>query len=187
MPYYNYLKRIYAVFLTGLILISNSTAQNRNSWHGKNCAVVLTYDDGLNIDINNVIPTLDSFGLKGTFYISDYFYGLNTQIDSWRTAAAKGHELGNHTIWHPCDGTLARRSFVKPDYDLNNYNVKRMDNEILSMNNLLKAIDGKSKRTFAYPCGDMKIHDSAYLDPIKNEFIAARGVNAEMSSLIRLI
>lgn len=51
------------------------------------------------------------------------------------------------------------------------------------MNNILKAIDGKSKRTFAYPCGDTKIHDSAYLDPIKNEFVAARGVKAEMLSI----
>jgi hypothetical protein len=48
------------------------------------------------------------------------------------------------------------------------------------MNNILKAIDGKSKRTFAYPCGDIKIHDTSYLDPLKNDFVAARGVKAEM-------
>ena len=48
------------------------------------------------------------------------------------------------------------------------------------MNNILKAIDGKSKRTFAYPRGDLKIHDTSYLDPLKNEFIAARGVKGEM-------
>ena len=65
---------------------------------------MLTYDDGLNIDLSNVIPALDSVGLKGTFYISDYFDGLNAQIDRWRKAAAEGHELGNHTIWHPCEG-----------------------------------------------------------------------------------
>jgi peptidoglycan-N-acetylglucosamine deacetylase len=48
------------------------------------------------------------------------------------------------------------------------------------LNNILKAIDGKSKRTFAYPCGDMKIHDTLYLEPVKNEFIAARGVTPAM-------
>jgi len=82
------------------------SAQTSTTWNGKSCAVVLTYDDGLNIDLTNVIPALDSLGLKGTFYISDYFYGLNAQIDGWRKAAAEGHELGNHTIWHPCDGSL---------------------------------------------------------------------------------
>ena len=53
-------------------------------------------------------------------------------------------------------------------------------NEIKAMNNILKAIDGKTERTFAYPCGDMKIHDTAYLDRLKNKFIAARGVTPEM-------
>src|SRR5664279_2737637 len=170
-------------FVISYFLLSVSyftTAQNNLAWHGKKCAVVLTYDDGLNVDLTRVIPALDSVGLKGTFYISDYFNGLNAQIDRWRKAAAEGHELGNHTIWHPCDGSLPGRSFVTPDYDLNNYNVKRIDNEILAMNNILKAIDGKSKRTFAYPCGDIKIHDTSYLDPVINEFIAARRVNAEM-------
>lgn len=174
------MKKFLTVLLINLILIVTASAQTDNLWHGKKCAVVLTYDDGLNIDLTNVIPALDSVGLKGTFYISDYFNGLNAQINKWRSAAAEGHELGNHTIWHPCDGSLPGRSFVKPDYDLNNYDVKRMDNEILAMNNILKAIDGKSMRTFAYPCGDMKIHDTLYLDPLKNEFVAARGVNAEM-------
>ena len=170
------------LFLTFILIVSTS-AQTGNLWHGKKCAVVLTYDDGLNIDLTNVIPALDSVGLKGTFYISDYFNGLHAQINKWRSAAAEGHELGNHTIWHPCDGSLPGRSFVQPDYDLSNYSVKRMDNEILAMNNILKAIDGKSNRTFAYPCGDMKIHDTTYLNPIKNEFIAARCVNAEMSPI----
>lgn len=174
------MEKFLAILLINLILIVNASVQTDNPWNGEKCAVVLTYDDGLNIDLTNVIPALDSVGLKGTFYISDYFNGLNAQITKWRSVANEGHELGNHTIWPPCDGSLPGRSFVKPDYDLNKYNVKRMDNEILAMNNILKAIDGKSKRTFAYPCGDIKIHDTSYIDPIKNEFIAARDVKAEM-------
>ena len=157
-----------------------SSAQTNDLWHGKKCAVVLTYDDGLNIDLGNVIPALDSVGLKGTFYISDYFNGLKDQIFKWRKAAAEGHELANHTIWHACEGGRPGREFVKPDYDLNNYTINRMVNEIRTMNNLLKAIDGKTKRTFAYPCGDTKIHDTAYLDGLRNDFVAARGVKPEM-------
>lgn len=65
---------------------------------------MLTYGDGLNVDLNNAIPALDSVGLKGTFYISDYFNGLNSQIFKWRAAAKEAHELGNHTVWHPCEG-----------------------------------------------------------------------------------
>ena len=174
------MKKFSIVLLINFILLVNVSAQTDTTWNHKKCAVVLSYDDGLNIDITNAIPALDSVGLKGTFYISDYFNGLNAQIDKWRSAAVEGHELGNHTIWHPCDGNLPGRSFVTADCNLQNYSVRRMDNEILAMNNILKAIDGKSKRTFAYPCGDMKIHDTSYLDPLKNDFVAARGVKAEM-------
>lgn len=156
-----------------------AVAQSDQPWNGKKCAVVLTYDDGLNVDLANVVPALDSVGLKGTFYISDYFNGLNAQIPGWRKAAVAGHELANHTVWHACEGGRAGREFVK-DYDLRFYTVKRMVDEARAMNNILKAIDGKTERTFAYPCGDTKIHDTAYMDYMKADFVAARGVRSEM-------
>jgi peptidoglycan-N-acetylglucosamine deacetylase len=175
------MKRIIVSCLMAFAFI-NLNAQTDKAWHGKKCAVVLTYDDGLNIDLTNVVPALDSVGLKGTFYISDYFNGLNAQIPRWRKAAAKGHELANHTLWHACEGGRVGREFVK-DYDLRFYTVKKMADEIRAMNNILKAIDGKDKRTFAYPCGDEKIHDSDYIEPVKNEFVAARGVRSEMQTI----
>jgi peptidoglycan-N-acetylglucosamine deacetylase len=130
------MKRIPCLISVMFLLNVFVNAQTSTTWNGKSCAVVLTYDDGLNIDLTNVIPALDSVGLKGTFYISDYFNGLIAQINGWRKAAAEGHELGNHTIWHPCEGGRPGREFVKPDYDLNNYTVNRMDNEILAMNDI---------------------------------------------------
>ena len=175
-------KFITAIFIS-LLISSNIIAQTSTTWNGRSCAVVLTYDDGLNVDLTNAIPVLDSVGLKGTFYISDYFDGLKDQIFKWRKAAAEGHELGNHTVWHPCEGGRPGREFVKPDVDLNNYTVAKMVKEIKTMNNILKAIDGKTERTFAYPCGDMKIHDTAYLDGMKNDFIVARGVTPEMQTI----
>jgi sialate O-acetylesterase len=149
-------------------------------WHHKKCAVVLTYDDALDVDIDNVAPALDSVGLKGTFYLSNYTGLLDTRTNEWRKIAAKGNELGNHTYYHPCLGNLAGRDFVTPEDDLNNYSVLDVDKEIHMMNTLLKAIDGRDARTFAYPCGDMKVRDSFYLDPIKNEFVGARAVRPEM-------
>jgi len=166
-----------------LFVFVYSKAQNTNQWKGKKCAVVLTYDDGLNVHVTNAIPALDSVGLKGTFYISDYFVGLRKQIPRWRKAAARGHELGNHTIFHPCLGNLPGRSFVQPDYDMNSYSVRRMQDEIKAMNTLLHAIDGKNKRTFAYTCGDMKIRDTLFLTGIQHEFSGARAVRTKMDSL----
>jgi sialate O-acetylesterase len=170
-----------------LILIFNgglvASAQSAGIWNNKKCAVSLTYDDALHVHLDNAIPLLDSLGLKGTFYLSGYSGALNNRIDDWRAIAKKGHELANHTIFHPCTGKLPGREFVSADYDLSNYTLKRISDEIRMTNTLLKAIDGKTERTFAYPCGDMKIGDSLYLNRTKNEFVAARGVKSEMQKL----
>ncbi|HEU4904054.1 MAG TPA: polysaccharide deacetylase family protein [Flavisolibacter sp.] len=175
-------KTILALSLFALVQ-GKATAQTATTWNGKSCAVVLTYDDGLNVDLTNAIPALDSFGLKGTFYISDYANQLNKQIPGWRKAAANGHELANHSIWHACEGGRSGREFVKGDYDLRYYTVRRATDEARGMNNILKAIDGKDKRTFAFPCGDTKIHDTAYIEGMHSDFVAARGVHGDMPTI----
>lgn len=176
------MKNIFLLFsITALAL--SLPAQSNNAWKGKRAAVVLTYDDGLNVHLTNTIPSLDSAGLRGTFYISDYANNLQSQISGWRKAAAKRHELANHTVWHPCEGGRAGREFVKGDYDMRFYTVRRITDEIRMMNNLLKAIDGKKKRTFAFPCGDTKIGDTAYIEGLQADFIAARGVSGVMPTI----
>src|SRR5262245_64846761 len=100
------------LFLSGLGFEMN--AQDTNLWHGKTCAVSLTYDDALNVHLDNAIPILDSLGLRGTFYLSGYFPAFRERVADWKAAAAKGHELGNHTLFHPCTGKLPGREWVKP-------------------------------------------------------------------------
>jgi sialate O-acetylesterase len=47
----------------------------------------------------------------------------------------------------------------------------------------LQALDGKTKRSFAFACGDMKVGDSSFIDQLKNDFVAARAVRAEMHTI----
>jgi sialate O-acetylesterase len=160
-----------------------SFAQDQRPWNTKQCAVCLTYDDALNVDLDRVVPALDSLGLRATFYVSGFFPSFKLRSVEWRAVAGKGHELGNHTLFHPCTGSLPGREWVKPDYDLNSYSIQRMVDEITMANVLLKAIDGKTKRTFAYPCGDTKVRDSSYVPNIKTDFVAARGVQGKMERI----
>jgi peptidoglycan-N-acetylglucosamine deacetylase len=153
-----------------------SQKKSRN-WNGKKCAVVLTYDDALNIHLDKVIPILNSFHFKATFYLIASSPVVTGRIAEWRTASKQGHELGNHTLYHPCDGRLPGRNFVTKETDLSRYTVARAVTEIRTANQLLAAIDGKTDRTFAYPCGDLKISDTLYYDFLKRDFVAARGVN----------
>ena len=145
-------------------------------WNNKKCAVVLTYDDALGVHLDNVLPLLDSLGLKATFYIPGKSETLNSRLTEWRVAANNGHELGNHTLFHPCAGLSKGREWVSSEYDLDNYTYKRLVDELRLNNTLLKAIDGRNDRTFAYPCGDKTIESINYMDSLKNEFIGARGV-----------
>src|SRR5688572_13336353 len=78
-----------------------SEAQPGNSWpDGRRAAIVLTYDDALVSQLDHAVPALDAAGLKGTFYLMGRSSGLI--VDRWRAVAASGHELGNHSINHPC-------------------------------------------------------------------------------------
>lgn len=177
------IRKTRTLLLLLLVAYLNCDAQDKRPWKGKQCAVVLTYDDALNVHLDNAIPALDSLGLKGTFYLSGYFPGCRTRLADWRAAAKNGHELANHSLFHPCTGKVPGRSWVKPDYDLENYTMQRWLDELRMTNTFLEAIDGKTKRTFAYPCGDTKIGDSSYVGKIKNDFVAARGVKSEMSTI----
>jgi sialate O-acetylesterase len=166
------------LFLSGVG--EKMAAQEKGIWNGKACAVSLTYDDALNVHLDNVVPLLDSLGLKGTFYLSGFFPAFRARVADWKAAAATGHELGNHTLFHPCIGQMPGREWVPPDYDLSKYTMSRLLDEIKMANTVLEALDGKTKRTFAYPCGDMSIGDVSYVDKIKSEFVAARGVRSAM-------
>jgi peptidoglycan-N-acetylglucosamine deacetylase len=119
--------------------------------------------------------------LKATFYLTAYF--AKDKIEGWKRAGAKGHELGNHTLFHPCAGDRPGREFVSTEYNLNNYSVKRMVDEIRMTNVFLQALDGKTRRTFAFTCGDMTIGDQPFINQLKKDFVAARAVRNQMHKI----
>lgn len=166
--------------VAGLLMLIAGTgichAQQSTVWNNKACAVVLTYDDALDVDLDHVLPALDSMQLKGTFYLIGSSPTISKRMGEWASAARNGHELGNHALFHPCDGSLPGRGFVTADHDLSKYTVARAQEEIRINNTLLEAIDGKHQRTFAYPCGDEKIGDAYFYPGVQKEFVAARGV-----------
>ncbi len=165
-----------------LFVAGESFAQEGKPWNGKQCAVVLTYDDAIDEHLDNAVPLLDSLGLKATFYVTAFSTSVQKRMDEWRVLARKGHELGNHTLYHPCMGGSGRE-WVKKENDLRNYTVKRMMDETKMTNLFLHALDGKTRRTFAFTCGDMKIEDSSFMDGMRADFVAARAVRNEMHTI----
>lgn len=159
-------------------------AQSPEAWNHKQCAVVLTYDDAIDADLDNVIPALDSLGLKATFYLIGSSPVLAKRMEEWRTVARHGHELGNHSLFHPCEGNLpGRSSWVRPDRDLSKYSIDRAVDEARVTNVMLNAIDGKTKRTYAFPCGEDTINGVSYYPGLRKDFVAARGVIGKLQTI----
>jgi peptidoglycan-N-acetylglucosamine deacetylase len=114
---------------------------------GIRCAVSLTFDDARFSQIDSGIPLLDRFGVKATFYVSPD--ALVERLEGWKRAGANGHEIGNHTLRHPCTGNYA---FAR-NKALEEYTVTRMAEELDSAQAVIQALVGVRPRSFAYPCG----------------------------------
>lgn len=172
----------YSTLFFALLVIQLGHAQDSSAWHGKKCAVVLTYDDAIDQHLDNAVPVLDSLGLKATFYITAYSSSTQKRLNEWKALTTKGHELGNHTLYHPCIGG-AGREWVRPEYDLSNYSVQRIVDEIKMTNTFLQSLDGKNERTFAFTCADTKAGGVDFSKEIRPNFVALRNVRNEMHTI----
>ncbi len=115
------------------------------------CIVSLTFDDGLDVHLDVVMPMLEEHGFLGTFYVSIGSESFNQRWSDWTAAARRGHELGNHTIFHP---GVSSKSWVTSGIALENYDLDRMRVELRTANRILHNIDGREHRSFAFPCSN---------------------------------
>jgi peptidoglycan/xylan/chitin deacetylase (PgdA/CDA1 family) len=179
-------------FIAALCLLTACTVAQAAgapfAWpHGAKAAVSLAYDDAIDSQLDNAIPALDRVGLKGSFYLTLANPSLMKRLDEWRAAAAHGHELGNHTLFHLCSASAAGHAWVTPELDLDTMSAARMVAQVRLANTMLHAIDGRTERTFTVPCGDVKAQGVDYIELVKTEFVAVKlggaGVIPDMDRL----
>jgi len=155
--------------------------------HGERAAVSLSYDDAVDSQLDNAIPALDRAGLHGSFYLTLASPTVAKRLPEWRAAAARGHELGNHTLFHDCSARAAGHEWVTPELDLDTVSAARMAAQVRLANTMLHAIDGRTERTFTVPCGDVKAQGVDYVALVKGEFVAIKlggaGVIPDMGTL----
>lgn len=141
---------------------------------GQRAAVSLAYDDALDSQLDIALPALNQRGLKASFYLQLSNPAVARRMPEWRAAAAHGHELGNHSLFHQCSAALPERSWVQPHRNLDTTSAQQMKDQIVLANTMLHAIDGKTERTFTTPCGDALASGRDYVDSIKTEFVAIK-------------
>jgi len=152
------------------------------SWpQNRKAAVSLTYDDALPGHHRMVAPFLQSHGIRATFYVPICSRFLE-ETDAWRQVAKDGHELGNHTLFHPCFGARNEEiNWLDAGYNLRLYSPKRWRDEVRVANWALQQVDGRTRRSFGNTCHNRWIGEGdagTCLDTLMLEhFIAARGAH----------
>lgn len=165
-----------AGILLFLLINVTASADEKIVWpNGAKVAVSLSYDDALDSQLDNAVPSLDGHGLKASFYLTLVSSSVRERLEDWRSLAANGHELGNHTIYHPCSGSLPDRDWVQPYRDTDTYTLDQMVDEVVMANTILNAIDGETRRTFTPPCDDLIVDGVNYLLSVDQFFVAIKG------------
>lgn len=164
---------VLVALLAGVISpVSNAQFQ----FLGDKTAISLSYDDALVSQLENAVPALNSHGFKASFYIIPTSQAIKTRLDDFKVLAKQGHELGNHSLFHPCSGFKPHREWVTTEQNLDHYTPERAIREVLMANMFLQAIDGQTQRTFTPPCFDTQAENKDFIDPLKAHFIAIKGV-----------
>ncbi len=146
----------------------------------KRCAVSLTFDDARLSQADLGLDLLDRHHVKATFYIMPA--GVEARLDRWRRAVADGHEIGNHTLTHPCSANFP---WIKNNA-LENFTLARMEEDIVSASEKIGSLLNVLPLTFAYPCGQKFVGRGAqctsYVPLIAKHFLAGRGFKDEISN-----
>jgi peptidoglycan/xylan/chitin deacetylase (PgdA/CDA1 family) len=151
------------------------------SWPGgAQAAVSLGYDDALDSQLDHVIPQLDKRGLHGSFYIPINGPTFPGRINEWKAAAAAGHELGNHSLFHGCSAKGPGREWVLPYRDLDKQTPAQVQEQVIAANTWLQSLDGKTRRTFTPPCLDLKAGGQDFVTALQPQFVAFRAASPAM-------
>ncbi len=154
-----------------------SDEENTFVWPGGRLgAISLTFDDGLRSQLEIVVPRLNERGLRGTFYLNPRD-GWEEKLAPWQEAHRAGHEMGNHTIAHPCSLN------IQPT--LQRWTLAQLEADMLEAERRLSALFPEpGGRSFAYPCYEdyvgRGLTRQSYVPLVARHFVAGRAKGTSM-------
>ena len=140
---------------------------------GKRLAVSLSFDDARHSQVEVGTALLDKYGVKATFYLVPE--AMKERLAGWKKAVASGHEIGNHSLVHPCTGNFAwSRTNAIEEYTLD-----KMRAELIECNKEIEQSLGVTPKVFAYPCGQTFVgrgrSTKSYIPLVAELFMTGRG------------
>lgn len=147
---------------------------------GKKMALSLSFDDARASQVDTGTALLDAYNVKATFYVQPPT--VKNRLEGWKKAVASGHEIGNHSISHPCSGNfLWSRNNALEDYSL-----QQMKNQLEDANKQIEELLGVKPEVFAYPCGQTFVgrgrNTQSYIPVVADIFLSGRGWLAESAN-----
>lgn len=137
-------------------------------------ALSLSFDDARDSQFKVGIPLFEREGVPVTFYVLPG--PLEWQREAWQKAVASGHEIGNHTINHPCTGNF---DWVREENAMENYTLEKIAAELDEANRLIEERLGVKPVSFAYTCGETAVGRSprskSYIPVVADRFTSGRG------------
>ncbi|WP_018616567.1 polysaccharide deacetylase family protein [Segetibacter koreensis] len=166
------------IMLFFIILLGGVAKAQQNSaafsWpDGKQVAISLTFDDGRTSQVDAGTALLDQYGVKATFYVVPS--AVKQRLEGWKKAVASGHEIGNHSLHHPCTGNFPwSRQKALEDYTLD-----KMQRELIVTNDSIQYLLGVTPKNFAFPCGQTfvgrGVNTKSYVPIVARLFVSGRG------------
>jgi hypothetical protein len=146
------------------------------SWpEGARAAVSLSYDDALDSQLDHALPALDRAGLKGSFYLQLSNPAVARRMAEWRAAAAHGHELGNHSLFHQCSRKAPGHEWVQADARSRHGHGAWTRCAIRCGREHDAGRDRRqAERTYTVPCGDRLALGGDYLPGLAGAFVAIK-------------
>lgn len=140
---------------------------------GKQTALSLSFDDARPSQVDAGTAVLNQYGVKATFYLVPAT--AEKRLEGWKEAIAAGHEIGNHSLAHPCTGNFTwSRNKALEDYTL-----QQMRRELAEANRRIEQLLGVRPEVFAYPCGQTFVgrgrKTRSYVPVVAGLFLSGRG------------
>jgi len=160
------------------VTTTNVVAQNPDqsafAWpDGKKVAISLSFDDARLSNIDVGLPLFKKHGVQVTYYVVTD--GMKPRMAGWKQAVKDGHEIGNHTIHHPCTGNFQ----WSRNKALEEYTLDMMRSELIEANQQIETLLGVTPVSFAYTCGQNYVgrglDTRSYVPLIAELFTSGRG------------
>lgn len=174
MAYKHLLRNLSLSCLAAAGLITPPAVSQTFPWpEGKKMAISLTFDDARGSQATAGVPLLNEYGIRGTFYLVPS--AVRKQLGGWQKAVASGHEMGNHSLHHPCSG-----NFVwSREKALETYTLDQMRSELTETNRQIQSMLGVTPVSYAYPCGHTFVGRGrgtrSFIPLISELFVTGRG------------